>query len=373
MVIKGGGLASLLLGGLLLCTSNVLAVCEWPAWQQYKQDYISDAGRVIDPSHQNLITTSEGQSYGMFFALVANDRPTFDKLLAWTEDHLAKGDLAAHLPAWLWGLNDKKVGEVLDPNSASDADLWIAYNLLEAGRLWQNRHYKNLGIVLLKKIAQQEVADIPGLGVMLLPGKTGFVDGAGWRLNPSYLPPQILARFAGFKGPWKAMQKTNQRMLLETAPKGFSPDWTLWQAGKGWLPDSVAPHVGSYNAIRVYLWAGMLADDAPHKAALVKQFQPMLRLTAQQGFPPESTHTHSGEAAGYGPVGFSAALLPLLSDQPETLAVQRQRINDNPPGNDAYFSASLTLFGQGWDQQRYRFNRQGKLQPSWGSQCINVK
>ncbi len=363
-------LKSLTFGMLLLCAFSAAAACEWPAWQQYKQFYISEQGRVIDPSSPNRVTTSEGQSYGLFFALVANDRPAFDQLLAWTENNLAAGDLSAHLPAWLWGEDDKKQWTVLDSNSASDSDLWIAYNLLEAGRLWNSRRYQTLGTLLLQRIAREEVADIPGLGLMLLPGKMGFVAEDRWRLNPSYLPPQLLARFAALNGPWRVIQQTNQRLWLETAPHGFAPDWVVWQVGKGWQPDTVKPNIGSYDAIRVYLWAGMLADDDPHKAALLGQLQPMAQLTAQQGVPPEKTDTANGKTSGNGPVGFSAAVLPMLVNHPEALQVQRQRIQQNPPGDNAYFSASLALFGQGWDQQRYRFNRQGELQPAWGGQCV---
>ncbi|AWQ50312.1 MAG: cellulose synthase complex periplasmic endoglucanase BcsZ [Serratia marcescens] len=366
-------LQRLSLGMLLLCAFSAAAACEWPGWQQYKQYYISPQGRVIDPSSPNKITTSEGQSYGLFFALVANDRPTFDRLLAWTENNLAAGDLSARLPAWLWGESDDKQWKVLDANSASDADLWIAYNLLEAGRLWKSRRYQTLGTLLLQRIGREEVADIPGLGLMLLPGKVGFVAEDRWRLNPSYLPPQLLARFAALNGPWRAMRQVNQRLWLDTAPHGFSPDWVVWRVGAGWQPDTVKPNVGSYDAIRVYLWAGMLADDDEHKAALLERFQPMAQLTAKQGVPPEKTDTASGKTTGDGPVGFSASMLPMLATQAEALAAQRQRISEHPPGDDAYFSASLTLFGQGWDQQRYRFNRQGELQPSWDGQCTTSK
>jgi endoglucanase len=99
----------------------------------------------------------------------------------------------------------------------------------------------------------------------------------------------------------------------------------------------------------------------------------MAQLTASQGVPPEKTDTASGKTTGDGPVGFSAAMLPMLAVQADALAAQRQRIGEHPPGDDAYFSASLTLFGQGWDQQRYRFNRQGELQPSWDGQCTTSK
>ncbi len=368
-----------LIGTLLLFASfGIAAACEWPAWQQFKQYYISDSGRVIDPSSPQKITTSEGQSYGMFFALVANDRPTFDRLLNWTENNLAAGDLTSHLPAWLWGQHQQHHWDVLDPNSASDADLWIAYSLLEAGRLWDSRRYQTMSTLLLKRIAKEEVMTIPGLGKMLLPGKSGFNGADHWRLNPSYLPPHLLARFSSLTGPWKAMIDVNQRLLLETAPHGFAPDWVVWQKDKGWQPDATKPNVGSYDAIRTYLWAGMLSDNSPQKAALIKRFQPMAAITQQQGLPPEKADTSTGKTSGNGPVGFSAALLPFLASSSapfdkQTLALQQQRVEDSPPGDDAYYSAVLTLFGQGWSQNRYRFNRLGELQPSWNGQCATLK
>ncbi len=72
----------------------------------------------------------------------------------------------------------------------------------------------------------------------------------------------------------------------------------------------------------------------------------------------------TGKTSGQGPVGFSAAMLPFLQDD-EARSVQRQRVADNYPGADAYYSAVLTLFGQGWDQHRFRFTASGELQPDW--------
>ena len=97
--------------------------CPWPAWERLRTELVSVDGRVLDPSDERLITTSEGQSYGLFFALVANDRATFAQLLRWTSNNLAEGDLSSHLPAWLWGRDAKGKWQVLDPNNASDADL----------------------------------------------------------------------------------------------------------------------------------------------------------------------------------------------------------------------------------------------------------
>ncbi|HFZ8994687.1 TPA: cellulose synthase complex periplasmic endoglucanase BcsZ [Citrobacter freundii] len=357
---------------LLLATMSVQAGCRWPAWEEFKKAYISQQGRVIDPSDARKITTSEGQSYALFFALAANDRATFDRLLEWTQNNLAQGSLAANLPAWLWGQKDPATWEVLDPNSASDGDIWIAWSLLEAGRLWNAPRYSEIGGALLKRIAREEVVTVAGLGSMLLPGRVGFAQENSWRFNPSYLPPQLAQYFTRFGVPWTTLRETNQRLLTETAPKGFAPDWVSYEKNRGWQLKPEKPLVSSYDAIRVYLWTGMMHDGDPQKARLLARFRPMATLTGKNGLPPEKVGVASGNAQGTGPVGFSAALLPFLQNR-DAQAVQRQRVADNFPASDAYYNYVLTLFGQGWDQHRFRFTVKGELQPDWGQQCAGSR
>ncbi|MCL7707978.1 glycosyl hydrolase family 8, partial [Enterobacter kobei] len=88
-------------------------------------------------------------------------------------NNLAEGDLKQHLPGWLWGKKDDEQWTLLDSNSASDSDLWIAWALLEAGRLWQQPQYTETGKALLARIVAEETVAVPGLGTMLLPGKVG--------------------------------------------------------------------------------------------------------------------------------------------------------------------------------------------------------
>ncbi|UTH73442.1 cellulose synthase complex periplasmic endoglucanase BcsZ [Chromobacterium sp. IIBBL 290-4] len=353
------------------------APCDgWPEWQAFSRHFVADGGRVVDQSQDNKPTTSEGQSYGLFFALVANDRPAFEQMLGWTRDNLAAGDLLARLPAWLWGRDANGRWTVLDDNSASDSDMWIAYDLLEAGRLWREPRYTAMGKLLALRILREEAADLPGLGLTLLPGKVGFWDGKGKaRLNPSYLAPQLLARFAHAlpDSDWVKAPKSSVRVLLDGAPKGFAPDWLAYQAGKGLQPDADSKAEGSYNAIRVYLWAGMLAPDAPLRAELLKTYGPMSQATVKQGQPPEKVDTRSGAAEGRAPAGFSAAMLPFLEAQNEAAAVQTQllRMQAMPLSErpDNYYDHVLTLFGQGWQQRRYRFARNGQLLPAWEGSC----
>ena len=65
-----------------LCAAGPLRAksWDWPAWESFREQR-SAVGRVVDYSTPGHITTSEGQSYAMFFALVADDRDSFAKLL----------------------------------------------------------------------------------------------------------------------------------------------------------------------------------------------------------------------------------------------------------------------------------------------------
>lgn len=346
------------------------ADCVWPEWERFRTALVSADGRVVDRSSPRLISTSEGQAYALFFALVAGDRESFARLLRWTTNNLAGGDLRRHLPAWLWGRADDGRWQVLDANNASDADLWLAYALLEAGRLWRHPDYARLGEDLLWRSMAQTVQPLPGLGLMLLPGDRGFVGEAGWRLNPSYLPPQLLARFAGIAPVWAELADNAARLLREGSPKGLAPDWLLWRRGQGWGADPEHGSEGDYDAIRVYLWLGMLAADAPGTAALQRHFAPMAALVEARGVPPERIDAATGIAEGQGPPGFSAALLPLLARlAPAAHAAQRERLAREPLAADAYYNQALSLFGAGWDAGRYRFAADGRLLPAWEKTC----
>src|SRR6201996_7361793 len=255
-----------LLAVLLLLNSSCRAEDPWPLWESYSAKFLDAQGRVIDHSAEDR-TTTEGEAYAMFFALVAGDRARFDKLVDWTEVNLAQGDLTLHLPAWNWGKASDGSWHTLDPNPAADADLWMAYVLCEAGRLWKVERYTKLGGRIADLVADQEIVKVPGVGETLLPGAKGFhPDDKTWFLNPSYMPPQLLAYFAHRKpqSAWKSIPASLP--VLVASPGGYVMDW-LKSDGSNVTPsptpsaaqegkkDAVA--AGSYDAIRMYLWLGI--------------------------------------------------------------------------------------------------------------------
>ncbi|MGF6932724.1 endo-1,4-beta-D-glucanase Y [Paraburkholderia sp. UCT70] len=367
------------LSGAARAAQNGAACGDWGAWQSFVQRFVQADGRVIDYSTPAQQTTSEGQSYALFFALVANDRATFDKLLGWTRANLAGNQFDAQnlrLPAWQWGKKPDGSYGVLDPNSASDSDLWIAYDLLQAGRLWHNPAYTQLGQALAERIAHDEVANLSGLGPMLLPGAQGFRNGNVTRLNPSYLPLPVLRALAHElpDGPWAKLADNAYQFVKTVSPQGFAPDWAAWQNGR-FVVDPKNGDVGSYDAIRVYLWAGLASPADPLAKPWLGALGGMRAKVAQNGFPPEKVSSTTGASSGEGPLSYWGALAPYfktLGDE-HGLGLARTRLaalDANVPGREpVYYDRVLGLFGTGFIDGRYRFDEAGSLVPAWRTAC----
>ena len=348
---------------------------EWPSlWNSYVTGFMDNQVRVIDHDAGDR-TTSEGQAYGMFFSLVANDRAHFDGLLRWTEVNLAAGDLSAHLPAWLWGHGANGQWGVLDRNSAADADLWMAYTLLEAGKAWNEQRYTKIGSALAQHIAEQEVVQVPGLGSTVIPGPTGFQHGNSYRLNASYVPLQLILGLGYFMpdGPWEKVASMVPTVVSDSAPHGFVSDWTEFKIDAGL---QTTPTIGSYDAIRVYLWAGMLDPATPHRDVLLQSLSGMATYLHTNAIPPAKVRPDGTIEDPKGPVGFSAALLPyaaaLREDQIQDQQLSRMKselktktgLFGAPP---RYYDQNLALFGLGFLQRQFWFNPQGVLKLKWKS------
>ena len=371
---------------LIFCATGGCKEGSWTLWNAYSARFIDAQGRVFDPQGDQH-TTSEGQAYAMFFALADNDRACFDRLLAWTQANLANNDLSAHLPAWLWGKDKDGQWKALDPNSASDADVWMAYTLIEAGRLWNNQAYTRTGRAMLLLIAKNEVANLPDFGPMLMPGPAGFQHDKVWTVNPSYVPVFLFDRLAAVdpSGPWKSIAVRIPDLIEQSSPHGYAMDWVDYVPGDGFYPapeqqqqhadasDASAPG-GSYDAIRVYLWAGML-QAGKARERILDAIPAMSGYLGNHGAPPEKVSQDGIPLAQDGPVGFSAALLPYVRAYPDLSRITAQQIvrmnaqKDPATGlygkNLAYYDQNLTLFGTGFLDGRFWFGPGGDLNVEW--------
>ena len=355
---------------ILASASLAAGACDasWPLWDRYVEGFVSADGRVIDRTAGDR-TTSEGQAYALFFSLVSNDRALFERVLRWTEQNLAQADLRRSLPAWHWGRRREGAWGILDRNPASDADLWLAYALLEAGRAWSERRYVTLGEQVLANAAAREVVSLPGFGPSLLQGPAGFAAAGGFRVNPSYAPPPLLRRFARAGAPWDGVLASSTRMLRLFAEGAAAPDWALARAGR-LFPDPVHGRVASYDAIRVPLWVGMTPD---RDAGLERIADGLFRALESNGRLPERLDARTLQGRGEAPPGFYGALLPLAPRPARAVLEARlaaswsNGLYGSPP---AYYDQNLVLFGQGFVEGRYHFATDGSLVLAWETRCL---
>jgi len=364
-----------LCGLWLLTLCSTVQASSWPEWDDFSDRFLQEDGRIVDLTFDHK-STSEGQSYGLFFALVANDRARFDTILRWSSVNLARGQLGQKLPGWLWGKGANGSWGLKDANPASDADLWFAYTLLQAERLWQAPEYGQLGRRLLKLVEKNEIADAGKAGLQLLPGPVGFDLGDGrYRIDPSYLPNFMFRYLAGADpdGPWQEVWNGYVRAWPQLYARGIAPNlYVIDKQGRVW-PDSVAGPVGSYDAIRVYLWAAMSGGDGRDLLRLLKPYAALVR---SHGAPPEKVDPLSGRvlSGDWSPLAFQGAILPYLQVLGEQELLDQQlrklrlgRMKARLMRNANYYDEALTLFGLGWIEGYYRFDEQGRLWPRWGA------
>lgn len=220
------------------------------SYEIYKKDYMSKDGRIMDPSRNN-ITTSEGQSYILFMSYTSNDKKTFDLAYSWTKNNLQRQD---KLFSWIWGKSPEGKYKVLDYNSASDADIVIAFSLLAAHKQWKDKKYLNEAVSIISAIWEKETRRI-GWGRILMPGaeqaKSEKIE-----VNPSYFAIYSFKIFQKFdkKHNWNKLVDSSYYYLLASMSKtktGLPPNWFLIKNGKIVLEDGERSDF-SYDAIRVF-------------------------------------------------------------------------------------------------------------------------
>jgi endoglucanase len=292
--------------------------------------------------------------------------------------------LKTHLPSWLWGKDASGAWKTLDVNPASDADVWMAYTFVEAGRLWNAPAYSDIGRAMMTQIAAKEVADLPGFGPMLLPGPVGFKNEHAWTLNPSYVPLFLFERLATVdkNGPWQGIAVGIPRLLEQSSRHGFAMDWVDFVPGDGFYPAAGldtgngkrAPG-GSYDAIRVYMWAGMTNGRGTARAEILNALPGMNAYLATHDAPPEKVSDQGIPIAEDGPVGFSAAVLPYLRAEPDQSkssareTVRMSKLRDAASGlygkDLSYYDQNLALFSTGFIDGRFSFGAGGELHVGW--------
>ena len=222
-------------------------------WELFKRRFVSADGRVVDTGNGG-VSHSEGQGWGMMFAVAFNDRTTFDLLHDWTRRNLSRAYDGLHA----WRYLPRAAVPVPDHNSASDADLFIAAALGRAACQWDRPELARQAERIAKDMLRLVVREVGGR-VLLLPGAVGFEQTGSVTVNLSYY---AFPRFEEMNvlAPSTLWQRlgTDGMKLLQDARFGhwqLPPDWLMVNRATGALqPHPHWPTRFSYDAIRVPLW-----------------------------------------------------------------------------------------------------------------------
>lgn len=236
----------------LLVSFIFINQCQASAWDDYKSKYLKDDGAIVD-TYNNHMSHSEGQGYGLLFALKYNDKSSFDKILNWTYQHLYNPKTGL----FYWAYHHNAQEPIPDKNNASDGDLFIAWTLLQASKQWNNQDYLKKGETLANLLLNLTVTKF-GQYNIILPGVNGFYYNSYVVVNPSYYiyPAFLYLQKHTHVKTWKDLNQDGKALLsnLNGQKIKLAPDWLkLYQDGNN-MPSENWPANSSYDAIRVPLY-----------------------------------------------------------------------------------------------------------------------
>ncbi|WP_185856212.1 glycosyl hydrolase family 8 [Vreelandella populi] len=316
--------------GLALCI--LLSACSAqadPAWDAYRERFVSGDGRVIDTGNRN-ISHSEGQGWGMMLAQHYNDQETFEELWQWTRRHLGRRDMS--LFSWRYDPNDKP--HVRDLNNATDGDLFIAWALHLAAERWNDANYASASRSIRGAIVENLTTEVAGYQ-LLLPGVEGFRRTNEADINLSYWFIPALRDFAELEPdePWQQLIDDGVT-LLDKARFGaylLPTDWVEINQQGNVTPAANWPPRFSFDAVRIplyFVWGGR--DDASGVGSITAFWNDPAHQPASAWI-----DVVSGERAEYAISRGVDAIRAFSSG--ETLP------NAMPSPEDDYFSATLLL------------------------------
>ena len=161
-------------------------------------------------------------------------------------------------------------------------------------------------------------------------------------------------------------------------------DWVTYFPGDGFYPareqhpgtgKNTDEPGGGYDAIRVYLWAGLQGDSGETRAKLVNAVSAMSGYLGNHDAPPAKVSEQGVPVAQDGPVGFSAAVLPYLRAFPGRSRLGAQQMirmslmKDDATGlygkELTWYDQNLALFATGFLDGKFEFGPSGELKVEW--------
>lgn len=234
-------------------------------WHRYLDDYVRPDGRVVDVE-KGGVSHSEGQAYGMFLAVAANDPVTFQRIYSFTMAHMrGRSD---RLVSWIY--NPNYFPRITDTNNATDGDIILAYSLTLAALKWDWPTYLQAANPIIDQIADELLVRKNGHWIVK-PAAFGFgrEHEDGPVLNLSYY---IYGAFLLFHAvteddrwldAWRSGLELTERAVNLSG--GFAPDWVTLNSQRWLSPANGFAPKSSYDAVRIPLYMA-LNGNVPSEA-----------------------------------------------------------------------------------------------------------
>ncbi|GAB3822074.1 glycosyl hydrolase family 8 [Pontibacter rugosus] len=257
------GNSSYAYGYLPTTVTHELAMSEYERWKSTQVVACGDGLRVIAaPANETKV---EGIGFGLLLAAYAGDKETFDGILRFYNSK--RTPEAKNMMAW-----SVTCSGTLDPGSATDGDIDVAFALIVASKHWGDS-YLNAAKEIIQLVRTNLIVQctVGGKSIYILaPGYSGRAWGGCGMTDLMYHTPAFFRVFATVTGDnvWAQLADDTYTLLEAGAnpTTGLVPDWQTATGTPG--PEGRIGYFG-YDAARApwrltldYLWNGNAKADA---------------------------------------------------------------------------------------------------------------
>ncbi len=337
-------------------TSEISAIDLQVSYERWKKLYLKRCDEMYRVCEDDSsISISEGMGYGMLLTAYFGEKERFDRLFDFYKSK--RTNKAHNLMAWRVTCDS-----VIDPGSATDGDLDVAFALIVAHCQW-GEDYLEQADSIISILKNDYFVDTCNGGIYVM--KPGGHWGGCDVTNVSYYTPAYFRVFAEATGDgfWNDVADDAYTILNKGthATTGLVPDWQSWDGIPGGTSDWQWRDYYRYDASRVpwrmaldFLWNGN--ENAKDWCVKISNFADSIGAEnivdgyELDGKPHESARWNNSPFVG----GFAVGGMSYSQAMVDSFA-SRLLYLDGTGEDDQYFNLSLrclymlVLTGNFWD------------------------
>lgn len=339
---------------IFLCTGTKAfsyAQSEWKLYNLFLDNHYQN-GMILQytPEGQSYIST-EGMSYGMFFALVNKDKEKFDQILEKTLQILVQNNFIEQT------LKSNISAEPQRAEASTASELFIAYDLLLAYELYEDNKYLEYAKNILGRVSKNNIVHSSALGDLLLPGVSGFRNNHEFIITPAALPPFVMEKISKYAPKFKELYHNTLQSIVRGSGDGYVADALTFNYQSDFIVKSTT--VGTELGAKYYLWLGITSNADHNRKILLPLYDNITVKTNTDRFSPKLANLYYHTTEGNGNVIYDACMLPLSEGKIKDYL--RTRLKVYHFDKKDFIPLVMTMFATGNDERRFELKKDGSL------------